>query len=75
MNPAIFSQSAEELILLYHQVNKELTTHLLDGGSWDEQQQRISTLNEISKELTKRKIEIDNQNEIPGGWEKIVQDK
>lgn len=58
MEPGILSLSSEELIELFHKINKELTSHLLDGASWDKEQDRIATLTEISKELTRRKIEI-----------------
>jgi hypothetical protein len=51
--------NSDELVALYHKINAELRKHLLDGSPWSEQQERINTLTEISKELTKRKVEID----------------
>jgi hypothetical protein len=59
MEQSILSLNSGELVELYHKINKTLTSHLLKGVSWDMEQDRIITLTEISKELTRRKIEVD----------------
>lgn len=64
MQPEITSLQSNELILLFHQVNKELRQNLIDGASWDQQQEKIGTLTEISRELTRRKIEL-NKTDTP----------
>jgi hypothetical protein len=66
----ISDKSSGDLVLLYHKINKELTAHLLNGDSWTEQEERITTLTEISKELTRRKVEIYPEDEIGGSGEK-----
>jgi hypothetical protein len=58
MQTEINSLQSDELILLFHQINSELRKNLIDGASWDQQQEKISMLSEISKELMKRKIEF-----------------
>jgi hypothetical protein len=62
MQTEINSLQPDELILLFHQINSELRKNLIDGASWEQQQERISMLSEISKELTRRKIEL-NEND------------
>lgn len=61
MDFELTSLPSEELVQLYHKVNSELKTHLLNGAPWKEQQDRIKTLNQISRELSQRKIEVENQ--------------
>jgi hypothetical protein len=61
MEQSILSLNSGELVELYHKINKTLTSHLLKGVSWDMEQDRIITLTEISKELTRRKIEFDGR--------------
>lgn len=62
MEQQIASLSSDELIALYHTTNTELTKNLLSGAAWQEQQERINLLTEISKTLTKRKVEIESGN-------------
>jgi hypothetical protein len=64
MQQEILSRTAEELIVMYHEINKELASHLLNGDAWNEQQDRILMLNEISKELTRRKVPLEHDRNI-----------
>jgi len=57
MEHEMASLSSKELIELYHKTNTELSKNILAGSPINDQQQRIKTLNEISKELTARRIE------------------
>jgi len=67
MEPSYASRSSEELVSKFHEINAELRTHFLSGASWEEQRERILSLNEISKELARRKIEpfLDQDNTSP----------
>jgi hypothetical protein len=67
MQEDILSKSVEELILLYHEINKELRNHLLSGDAWQEQQERIRMLTQISKELTRRKVRLEKEEERGAG--------
>ena len=61
MEQELVSLSSDELVELYHQVNAELSKQLLNGSSLNEQQERITTLSIISKELWQRKIKVENK--------------
>lgn len=61
MEQEFSSLSSEELIEWYHKINAELRKYLLEGAPWNEQQERINTLTSISKELTRRRIELKQQ--------------
>ena len=58
MEHEIYSLASEELVKLYHKINSELGKSILGGSPLNEQQDRIKTLSEISKELTRRRIEV-----------------
>ena len=64
MERQIASLSSDELIALYHKTNTELTKNLLNGAAWQEQQERINLLTEISKIFTKRKVEIQADHNV-----------
>jgi hypothetical protein len=61
MEQELATLSSDELVKLYHQVNTELTKQLLNGSSLDEQQERITALSKISKELSGRKIAVEGK--------------
>jgi len=61
MEQELVSLSSDELVKLYHKVNAELARHLLNGSCLTEQQERITTLSRISKELWQRKIKVENK--------------
>jgi hypothetical protein len=54
------SLASEELVELYHKTNSELSKNILAGSPLNEQEDRIKALSEISKELTRRRIEIED---------------
>jgi hypothetical protein len=56
MEQELKSLSSDELVKLYYTVNSELTKQLLNGSPWNEQQGRIGTLSQISRELSQRRI-------------------
>ena len=58
MDSEFTSLSSNELVNLYHKINTDLRKRFLDRAPWGEKQERINILSEISKELTKRKIEL-----------------
>ena len=62
MERELATLSSDELVKLYHQVNAELAKQLLNGSSLHEQQERISTLSKISRELWQRKIKVENKS-------------
>jgi hypothetical protein len=62
----LISLSSDELIVMYHKVNAELTKQFLNRTSWNEQQERIKQLSEISKELIRREVEVNKRNTSAG---------
>lgn len=61
------SLSSEELIAMYHKINAELTKQFLNRAPWNEQQERINKLSKISKELMRRKFELNCRNNMAEG--------
>jgi hypothetical protein len=62
MEQELATLSSDELMKLYYKVNSELTKQLLNGSPWNEQQGRISTLSQISKELSQRRITVEDKS-------------
>lgn len=53
-----------ELVELYHKTNAEVRKNLIDGASWDELKDTIALLTNLSKEISKWKISL-RENDFP----------
>ena len=53
-----------ELVELYHKTNSEIRRNLIDGASWDELKDTIALLTNLSKEISKRRISL-GENDSP----------
>lgn len=61
----IRSMKTEELLNLYNKMNAEVNKQLISGTSWYLIKDEVDYLTELSKELTKRKINLDGPYTTP----------
>ena len=61
----IQSMKTEELLNLYKKMDAEVNKQLISGTSWDIIKDEVDYLTELSKELTKRKINLNSPNTSP----------
>lgn len=61
----IKSMKTEELLNLYNKMDAEVNKQLISGTSWDKIKVEVDYLTELSKELTKRKIDLDSPHTSP----------
>jgi len=54
MERELASLNTDDLVAMYHKINAELARQFINRASFDEQQERISSLSSISRELSKR---------------------
>ena len=57
------SLTSDELNVLYHKINAELTQQFLNRVPWEEQQERIEKLSKISQELSRRNTALKTRTE------------
>jgi len=60
MEIQIHALNSVELVELYHRINAEIRKQLIDGSSWIELKDSIALLTNLSKEISKRKIVLNN---------------
>jgi hypothetical protein len=53
-----------ELVELYHRTNADIRRNLIDGTSWDELKDTVALLTDLSKEISRRKILL-RENDSP----------
>jgi hypothetical protein len=53
-----------ELVELYHRTNADIRRNLIDGISWDELKDTVALLTDLSKEISRRKILL-RENDSP----------
>ena len=58
MNLRLGSIETEQLLSMYKTLDAEVKQQLLDGGIWEDLKERVNYLNELSKELSKRKVSL-----------------
>lgn len=65
MEIQIHSLSSNELVDLYHKTNGEIRKQLIDGRSWSELKDTIALLTTLSKEISKRKLSVNDNGNTP----------
>ena len=61
----IKSMKTEELLNLYNKMDADVNKQLISGTSWDKIKDEVDYLTELSKELTKRKVNLDSPYTSP----------
>jgi hypothetical protein len=64
MKIPIHDLGATELVALYHKTNSDIRKNLIDGVSWVELKDMIALLTELSKEISRRRISL-KENDSP----------
>ena len=65
MEIQIHSLDSKELVELYHKTNAEIRKQLIDGSSWSELKDTIALLTGLSKEISKRKLSLNDSSNTP----------
>lgn len=64
MKIQIHDLGSTELVALYHKTNSDIRKNLIDGASWVELKDMIALLTDLSKEISKGRISL-NENGSP----------
>lgn len=64
MKNQLHDLGSTELVALYHKTNSDIRKSLIDGASWDELKDIIALLTDLSKEISRRRISL-KENDSP----------
>lgn len=70
----IASMKSEELLNLFNKMDADVNKQLLSGASWDSIKDQVDNLTELSKELMKRKIQVNPTNTSPADTQLRMED-
>lgn len=65
MEEQIHALSSAELMNLYHTTNAQIRRELIDGKPWTDLKDSLALITELSKEISKRKLSVNDGDSTP----------
>jgi hypothetical protein len=69
MNVPISAIDTEQIMSIYQQLNVELKQQLIAGAPWEDLRDKVEYINELSKELSRRKITVNSYGSTPADFQ------